>query len=80
MARKRNAETITLADHLRSIASKGGAARAAALTPKERRDISALGASAGGKARAAKLSPAQLKKIASNAAKARWKRAKKPKG
>jgi hypothetical protein len=72
MARKKTAEKITLADHLRSIAAKGGEARASSLTAEERRDIAAKGATAGGKARAKKLTAAQRKKIAKAAAKARW--------
>jgi hypothetical protein len=72
MARKKMAEHITLADHLRSIAAKGGKARAAALSSEERKTIAAKGAAAGGKARAKSLTAAQRKKIAKAAATARW--------
>ena len=66
------AETITLADHLRSIAGKGGDARAAALTAGERQSIAAKGGSVGGKARAKALTKKQRSDIAKAAAKARW--------
>jgi hypothetical protein len=69
MARgKRDAESVTLADHLRSIASKGGKARAESMTTE---DMQAAG-KAGGKARAANLTAAQRKKAARRAAVARW--------
>jgi hypothetical protein len=77
MARKKMAESITLADHLRSIAAKGGDARAASLSQEERQTIAMKGASAGGKARAKSLTAAQRKKIAKVAAKARWGKEKK---
>jgi hypothetical protein len=72
MARKRMAESITLADHLRSIAAKGGDARAASLSPEERQSIAMKGAAAGGKARAKALTKKQRSDIAKAAAKARW--------
>jgi hypothetical protein len=73
MAKKKSrAETVTLADHLRSIASKGGEARMADMSEAEKHELGRKGGLTGGKARAAKLSAAQRKKIASAAARARW--------
>lgn len=71
MARKRKksmAETITLADHLRSIAGKGGKARWAQLSEDEKQDLR----SAGGAARAKALTKKQRAEIARKAAEARW--------
>jgi len=70
--RKKYAETVTLADHLRSISSKGGKASAASMTPEQRSRNASKAGKAGGPARAAKLTAAQRKKIAKAAAKARW--------
>jgi hypothetical protein len=80
MARKRpSAEMITLADHLRSISSSGGKARAE-LPAETLSKIGRKGGKKGGKARAAKLTATQRKKIASMAAKARWADKRKEKG
>jgi hypothetical protein len=70
--KKSMAETITLADHLRSIAGKGGEARALALTAKQRQKIAAKAAPLGGIARADKLTAKQRSDIAKAGAKARW--------
>lgn len=81
MGRKKKsmAESITLADHLRSIAGKGGKARAKALTTEEIQAIAAKAAPLGGIARAKALTKKQRSEIASNAAKARWgKKSRKP--
>lgn len=75
MAKKKSmAETITLADHLRSIAGKGGRARAKALTAEQRQEIAANAAPLGGAARAKKLTKKQRSDIAKAAAKARWRK------
>ena len=62
------AETITLADHLRSISAKGGKARWAQLSEEEKQELR----TAGGEARAKALTKKQRSDIASAAAKARW--------
>jgi hypothetical protein len=73
MAKKKSmAESITLADHLRSIAGKGGKARAKSLTAEEMQEIAAKGGAVGGAARAKALTKKQRSDIAKNAAKARW--------
>jgi hypothetical protein len=73
MARRKGyAETVTLTEHLRSISSKGGKARAAAMSEEERTANAEKAGKAGGAARAAKLPAAERKKIAAKAAKARW--------
>lgn len=69
MAKKKPmAETITLADHLRSIAEKGGKARWAQFSEEEKKTLQA----AGGKARAKALTKKQRAEIARKAAEARW--------
>lgn len=75
--RKKYAEEVTLADHLRGIASKGGKAQAESMTPEERSEWARKGGQAGGAARAAALTAAKRKAIASAAAKARWAKVKK---
>jgi hypothetical protein len=72
MARKKSAENMTLAEHLRSISSTGGTARSEKMSPEERSASASEAGKIGGAARAAKLTPAQRKKIAKAAAKARW--------
>jgi hypothetical protein len=72
MAKKSRAETVTLAEHLRSISAKGGKARMAGMSEAEKQKLRRKGGLAGGKARAASLSPARKRKIASDAAKAMW--------
>jgi hypothetical protein len=72
MARTKSAENVTLADHLRSISSKGGSARAQKMTPEERSASASAAGKVGGAKRAKSLTPAQRKKIAKAAAKARW--------
>jgi hypothetical protein len=68
MARKSKAETVTLAEHLKSISAKGGKARWAKLSEEERQELR----TAGGKARAKSLTKKQRSDIAKAAAKARW--------
>ena len=57
------------------IGSMGGAARAAALTPEQRREIAAVASVAGGKARAKALTKKQRSEIARKAVAARWAKA-----
>jgi hypothetical protein len=71
--RKKDAETVTLADHLRSIASKGGKARAALMTTEDRVAAGKLG----GDARNANLSAERRSEIARAAGVARWGKKKK---
>jgi hypothetical protein len=66
------AKEITLREHLASIASKGGRARAEKLSDKRKQAIAKKASKLGGKARAAALSPAKRKEIAKKAAAARW--------
>lgn len=68
MAKKSRAETVTLAEHLRSISSKGGKARWAGMSEEEKQALR----KAGGEARSESMTPARKRKIASNAAKAMW--------
>jgi general stress protein YciG len=63
---------VTLEEHNRRIAPKGGKARAASLTDAERQEIARKGGTVGGKARAAKLTKEQRSAIARKAAAARW--------
>jgi hypothetical protein len=63
---------ITLREHLASIASKGGKARAEKLSVKRRQAIAKKASKLGGKARAAGLTPAERKAIAQKAAATRW--------
>jgi hypothetical protein len=63
---------ITLAEHLASIASKGGTARMEQLTPEQRRNLASSGGLVGSKARADALSLAKRRAIAKKAAEARW--------
>jgi hypothetical protein len=72
MARKSKAETMTLADHLRSISAKGGKARMAAMSEEEKQKLRSKGGLAGGAARAKALTKKQRSDIAKAAAKARW--------
>jgi hypothetical protein len=72
MARKKSADKVTLAEHLRSISSKGGTARAEKMSPEERSASASAAGKVGGAARAEQLTAAQRKKIAKAAAKARW--------
>jgi hypothetical protein len=72
MARKKSAEEMTLAEHLRSISSKGGIARAEKMTAEERSASASEAGKVGGVKRAKSLTATQRKKIAKAAAKARW--------
>jgi hypothetical protein len=73
MARKKQAaDSITLQEHMESIASRGGEARAAKLSVAQKRAIAKKGGKAGGAARAASLTKAERTKIARKAAAARW--------
>jgi len=74
--RKKSAEEITLADHLRLISPHGGKARSAAMTDQERKAFARSGGLAGGKARATVLSKKRRQQIAKKAAEARWARRK----
>jgi general stress protein YciG len=70
--RKKPASEITLQEHMESIASRGGKARAEKLSPKRKSAIARKGGKAGGAARAASLTPEKRAEIARKAAKARW--------
>jgi hypothetical protein len=72
MARKKSAEEITLADHLRSISERGGKARSKTMTKEERSSLARSGGLVGGKARAATLSKKRRQEIAKRAAAVRW--------
>jgi hypothetical protein len=69
MARRKRHPAVE--EWIQNITSKGGTARAEALTPSARKKI----ASAGGKASAAKLTPAQRSANARRAVLARWAKA-----
>lgn len=66
------AKEITLREHLESIASKGGQARAEKLSAKRKQAIGRKGGKIGGKARAASLTPEQRSESARKAAAKRW--------
>ena len=66
------AGSITLQEHMESIASKGGEARAAKLSGARKKAIAKKGGKAGGPARAAALTKEERTEIARNAAAARW--------
>jgi hypothetical protein len=70
--KKPAADTITLQEHMESIAAKGGEARAKKLSAVRKSAIAKKGGKAGGKARAAALTAEQRSEIARNAAAARW--------
>jgi hypothetical protein len=78
--RRKSAEEMTLAEHLRSIAAKGGKARMESMTEEQRRLMARKGGVAGGEARKDALTIEQRSEIARKAATARWaKRRKKAK-
>ena len=68
---------ITLQEHMQSIASSGGKARAAILTAEQLSEIGRKAGRIGGRARSQKLSKARRSEIARNAAQKRWAKAKK---
>ena len=70
--KKRAAATITLQEHMESIAAQGGEARAKKLSAARRSAIAKKGGKVGGKARAAALTPEERAEIARKAAAARW--------
>ena len=70
--KKRSAGSITLQEHMESIASAGGHARAEKLSPARKSAIGKKAGKAGGKARAASLTKAARAEIAKKAAAARW--------
>jgi hypothetical protein len=70
--KKVSAESITLQEHMESIASAGGKARAAKLSTARKKAISRKGGKAGGVARAKSLTSAERSEIAKKAAAARW--------
>ena len=70
--KKRAAETITLQEHMESIAARGGEARAKKLSAARKSAIAKKGGKAGGKARAASLTQERRAEIARKAAAARW--------
>ena len=70
--KKRAADTITLQEHMESIAAQGGDARAKKLSPARKSAIAKKGGKVGGKARAAALTPERRAEIARKAAAARW--------
>jgi hypothetical protein len=69
--KRKKASTITLQEHLESIASLGGHARAERLSAKEQSEIGRKAGLVGGRARAHKLTPKQRQEIAKKAAAAR---------
>jgi hypothetical protein len=73
MKKKRSADSITLQEHMESIAAAGGRARAAKLSPARKSAIGKKAGKAGGAARAASLTKAERSEIAKHAAAARWK-------
>ena len=77
MSKKRkSADSITLQEHLESIAAQGGKARAEKLSPKRKSAIGRKAGKIGGKARAEALTKEQRSEIARKAAAARWKKQK----
>jgi hypothetical protein len=74
--RKKSAEEMTLAEHLRSIAVKGGKARMESMTDDQKRRMGRKGGLAGGNARSDALTPGQRSEIARKAAAARWEKRK----
>jgi hypothetical protein len=70
--RKKNADEMTVKEHMQSIAALGGRARAAKLSAEEQSEIGRNAGLAGGRARAEKLSSKRRKEIAKKAAAARW--------
>jgi hypothetical protein len=72
--KKMAASSITLQKHMESIAARGGAARAAKLSPARKKAIAKKGGKAGGAARAKSLTKTERSEIAKKAAAARWKR------
>lgn len=70
--KKKSADSITLQEHMESIASLGGTARAAKLSSARKKAIAKKGGKAGGAARAKSLTKAERSAIAKKAAAARW--------
>jgi hypothetical protein len=70
--KKRAADTITLQQHMESIAPKGGEARARKLSAARKSAIATKGGKVGGKARAAAMTPEERTEIARKAAAVRW--------
>jgi hypothetical protein len=70
--KKRAADTITLQEHMESIAGKGGEARAKKLSAARKSAIAKKGGKVGGKRRAEALTSQQRSEIARKAAAARW--------
>jgi general stress protein YciG len=67
-----SSEQVTLQEHMDSIASKGGKARAEKLSPARKKAIGRKGGKVGGRARAESLTADQRAEIARKAAAARW--------
>ncbi len=63
---------ITLQEHLKSIAAKGGRARAEKLSAEEQSEIGRKAGEIGGRARSKKLTARKRSEIAKKAAAARW--------
>ena len=70
--KRKDARSITLQEHLESIAAKGGRARAEKLTPERQSEIGKNAGLVGGKARARALTREQRQEIGRKAAAARW--------
>jgi general stress protein YciG len=70
--KRRDARSITLQEHLESIAAEGGRARAEKLPPERQSEIGKKAGRVGGKARARALTKEQRQSIARKAAAARW--------
>ena len=72
--RKKSADSITLQEHMESIASLGGQARAEKLSAARKAAIGRKGGKLGGKKRAETLSAERRAEIAKAAAQKRWKK------
>lgn len=75
--KKKSADSITLQEHMESIAARGGQARAEKLSPKRKSAIGRKAGKVGGAARAAALTDERRSEIAKKAAAARWGKKKK---
>lgn len=74
MKKKRSADAITLQEHMESIASAGGKARAKKLSVARKSAIGKKAGKVGGPARAASLTKAERSEIAKRAAAVRWRK------
>jgi len=72
MKKRHSADSITLQEHMESIASAGGKARATKLSVARKSAIGKKAGKVGGKARAEALTKEHRAEIARKAAAARW--------